>query len=83
MVRAKIRLDTNKAVTAFVQAMNSDGTIDKYIVTDFEGVHSVNARSYLGMIYASAEFGDEMYLINLTEDGKFPHFIDEFRPLNP
>ena len=37
MVRAKIRLDTNKSVMAFVQAINSDGSIDKYVITDFEG----------------------------------------------
>lgn len=83
MVRAKIRLDTNKSVMAFVQAINSDGSIDKYVITDFDGIHCVSARSYLGVLYASSEFGDNMYLVNLTEDGKFPHFIDEFRPLNP
>ena len=32
MVRAKIRLDTNKSVMAFVQAINSDGSIDKYVI---------------------------------------------------
>lgn len=83
MVRAQIRLDTNREVTEFVQLMNSDGSIDKYIIVDFDGTHRVSARSYLGVIYASAEFGNEMYLVNLTEDGKFPHFIDKFRPLNP
>ena len=82
MTRAKIRLDTNKDVTAFVQAMNSDGTIDKYIVIDFEGIHSVNARSYLGMLYASAEFAGSMFLVNETEDGKFPAFIYDFMPLS-
>ena len=82
MVRAKIRLDTNKSVMAFVHAMNSDGSIDKYIVEDGEGRHRVNARSYLGMLYASAEFAGNMFLVNETEDGKFPAFVYDFMPLS-
>ena len=79
MVRARIRLDTTKEVTAFVQQMNSDGSVMKYVVEDFDGTHRVSARSYLGMIYASAEFGDHIYLVNDTDDGYFPHFVDDFR----
>ena len=82
MTRTKIRLETNKEVTAFVQKLNADGSIDKYIVEDVEGRHRVNARSYLGMLYASAEFADNMFLVNETEDGKFPSFIYEFMPLS-
>jgi len=44
-----------------------------------DGKHRVNARSYLGMIYASAEFGDHMFLVNETEDGVFPAFINSYR----
>lgn len=79
MVRAKIRLNTNKEVMNFVQEMNSDGTINKYIVEDFEGVHRVGARSFLGMMYASSEFNDNMYLVNETMDGYFPSFVDKYR----
>lgn len=82
MTRTKIRLETNKEVTAFVQKLNTDGSIDKYIVEDGEGQHRVDARSYLGMIYASAEFAGDMFLVNETEDGKFPSFIYEFMPLS-
>ena len=78
-MRARIRLDTTKAVSDFVKILNSDGSINKYVVEDFDGRHRVNARSYLGMIYASAEFGEHMYLVNETEDGYFPAFINEFR----
>ena len=79
MIRARIRLDTTKDVNNFVIKMNSDGTINHYVVENLDGSHRVNARSYLGMIYASAEFGDYLYLINETEDGYFPAFINEFR----
>lgn len=79
MVRARIRLNTNKEVMNFVQEMNSDGTINKYIVEDSEGIHRVGARSFLGMLYASSEFNDDMYLINETVDGYFPSFIDKYR----
>jgi len=79
MVRARIRLDTTKEVALFVQSMNSDGSLNRFIVEDNDGLQRVNARSFLGMIYASAEFGDYLYLINETEDGVFPSFVDQFR----
>ena len=63
-------------------ALNTDGSIDKYIVEDAEGRHRVNARSYLGMLYASAEFAGNMFLVNETEDGKFPSFVYDFMPLS-
>lgn len=79
MIKARIRLDTIKEVTSFVKEMNSDGSITKYVVEDKDGIHRINARSYLGMVYASAEFGDYMYLVNETEDGVFPAFVDKYR----
>jgi len=82
MTRTKIRLETNKDVANFVSKINADGSIDKYVVEDAEGHHRVNARSYLGMLYASAEFAGNMFLVNETEDGKFPSFIYEFMPLS-
>ena len=82
MTRTKIRLETNSEVTNFVRLLNSDGSIDKYIVEDESGTCRVGARSYLGMLYASSEFADNMYLVNETEDGKFPAFIYQFMPLS-
>ena len=79
MVRARIRLDTMNEVANFVRQLNTDGSINKYVVEDLEGKHRVNARSYLGMIYASAEFGEHMYFVNETEDGVFPAFINSYR----
>ena len=82
MIRTRIRLETNSQVTNFVRLLNSDGSIDKYIVEDESGTCRVGARSYLGMLYASSEFADNMYLVNETEDGKFPTFIYQFQPLS-
>lgn len=79
MIRARIRLDLMSEVADFVRQLNADGSINKYVVEDLEGKHRVNARSYLGMIYASAEFGDHMFLVNETEDGVFPAFINNYR----
>ena len=79
--RAKIRFNTTHDVTKFVQGLNSLGTIDKFILENEDGTRRVDARSFLGALYASAEFGDDMYLINETNDGRFPFCIDEFRPL--
>lgn len=79
MIRARIRLDTVGSVDDFVRRLNSDGTTNKYVVESMTGKHRVDARSYLGMIYASAEFGDHLYLINETEDGVFPAWVNEFR----
>ena len=82
MIRARIRLDTVGAVSDFVSRINTDGTINKYTVESKTGKHRVDARSYLGMIYASAEFGGHTYLVNEVEDGKFPHFVYDFMPLS-
>ena len=82
MIRTKIRLETTKDVTEFVSMINSDATIDRYIVEDEQGKQRVNARSYLGMLYASADFNGQTYLVNETEDGKFPTFVYKFQPLS-
>lgn len=77
--RAHIRLDRTSDITAFVSLLNSDGSIDKYMLENFDGSHSVSARSFLGAMYMSAEFNDEIYLVNLTEDGRFPFGINQYR----
>ena len=76
--RCKIRLETAKEVEEFVSRLNTDGTIDKYFVEDFDCQRRVDARSYLGMIYASSEFAGETYLVNSTEDGKYPKWITDY-----
>jgi hypothetical protein len=77
--RAHIRLSTTAEASAFVGQMNTDGTADKYIIEDFNGIQRANARSLLGVIYALSDFNDDMYLVNTTRDGVFPSFIDAYR----
>lgn len=75
-IRAKIELDKTNDVVNFVQQISK--LEDNFIVEDFSGAFSVNAKSYLGMLYASADFMD-MFIVNKTNDGVFPGFIDEYR----
>lgn len=79
MIRAHIRFNTTQEAAAFVQALNSDGTTNKYTLTDETGTYRANARSLIGTIYAMTDFSDHMYLINETEDGFFPGAVDQYR----
>lgn len=80
MIRVNLSLETASEISEFVSIINSDGSTSKYVLEDFDGSFTVNARSYLGVLYATAEFGD-LYLINATNDGSFPNGIDKFRKL--
>ena len=77
--RAHIRLNTVNEAHNFVMAINSDGTTNKYIIEDFDGIHRADARSLLGVIYSMTDFNDEMYFVNESVDGSFPSFIDAYR----
>lgn len=79
MIRAHIRLNTTQEAADFVQRINSDGTINKYTITDDTGAYRANARSLMGIMYAMTDFNDHMYIINETEDGVFPGVIDQYR----
>jgi hypothetical protein len=79
MIRAHIRLNTPQEASEFVQMINSDGTTIKYTITDDTGKYRANARSLIGVFYMMTDFNDNMYLINETEDGIFPHAIDKYR----
>lgn len=78
MIRAEIRLTTAQDIANFVSALNADGTPNHFTIVNEDGTLSVNARSYLGTLYAATEFG-RIFLINQTEDGKFPSGIDNYR----
>ncbi len=78
MIRAEILLTTARDVNKFVSIINHDGSADKYVLTNAGGDLNVSARSYLGALYAATEFG-KLYLVNQTEDGKFPNGIDDYR----
>lgn len=76
--RCRISLETPQQVEEFVQKLNSDGSIDKYFLENFDGTARVDARSYLGAVYASADFGGQIFLVNDTEDSKYPSFVTDF-----
>ena len=76
--RAKVCLDRPEDAEKFVKLLNSDGTTDKYILENFDGTLKVDARSMLGVIYASVEWAGETYLVNVTRDSVYPSGITEF-----
>ena len=76
-IRAKIKLNTMEDVQKFIYALCTGN--DFYDIENFDGTKCVNARSLLGMLYAVSEFPNELYLVNIKNDGIFPHSIDEFR----
>ncbi len=76
--RTKVRLDRPEDSERFVKLLNSDGTTDKFLLENFDGSFKVDARSVLGVIYASVEWAGETYLVNTTRDGVYPSGIREF-----
>lgn len=78
-VRAHIFINTTEEASRFVSELNSDGSVNSYFIENFNGTSRINARSLLGVIYAMTEHQDEMFLVNETNDGFFPSFIDKYR----
>lgn len=77
--RAKVQINTPADAYRFVSLLNGDGTADKYILEDMTGEHRVNARSLLGVLYMSGDHCEDSYLVNLTNDGMYPHGVDQYR----
>ena len=77
--RAHIRLNTMEEVRNFVQKVNSDGSVNKFMIEDFEGKQRVSARSVMGVLYAMTDFNDNMFFVDDTTEGVLPTFIDEYR----
>lgn len=78
-VRAHIRINGANDAADFVSKLNSDGSVNYYIIEDENGVKRCNARNLYGVMYAMTDYADEMYLVNTTVDGEFPTFINDFR----
>ena len=76
--RVQIDLSTSQRVEKFLRAMNSAHLSDEYRLEDASGEKSADAKSALGASYAGGEFQGKIYLVNYTNDGVFPSFIDEF-----
>lgn len=77
--RAQIYLTGDTDVTEFVTVVNTKSPTDKYVIENEDGSFKANARSIMGVLYATRDFQDNMFLVNLTNDGVFPSGIDRFR----
>lgn len=75
--RAHIRLSGQAEVMAFVQGLSRYE--DAFSIESRSGLHRVNAKSVIGVMYTMFDFPDEMYLVNDTRDGVIPAFVDQFR----
>lgn len=76
-IRAHIRLMTNEDIAKFMAAISN--LDDTYSIEDFDGIQRANAKSTLGVMYATCDFGNQLYLVNETNDGHFPSVFDSFR----
>lgn len=78
-VRAHLRIITQNEVIEFINSLCDGQVTDHFDLENFDGTQRVNARSLLGVLYATSEFADEVYLVNVDHDGEFPAAIDKFR----
>ena len=76
-VRAQINVATQTEILKLIS--NLSNLDDTFTVENFNGSIRVNARSIMGMLYITAECGDQLYLVNNTHDGVFPALLDELR----
>ncbi len=75
--RAHIRLTRQAEVIEFIQILSK--LEDSFSIENRSGVHRVNAKSVIGVMYTMFDFPEEMYLVNDTRDGVMPAAIDPFR----
>ena len=76
-VRAQINVTTQTEILKLIS--NLSNLDDTFTVENFNSSIRVNARSIMGMLYITAECGDQLYLVNNTHDGVFPALLDELR----
>lgn len=80
-VRAKLILETGQQVKAFVRDVNFDPNPNDWVLENFDGSLRISASSLLGVMYASAEWNGEVYLVNTAHKRgyQFPAFVDRYR----
>lgn len=76
IIRTRIRIETMTDVRKLISICGSYP--DNFMLETFDRMHRVSAQSTLGIMYMSAEHGDEIYLVNLTHNGEFPTAINDF-----
>ena len=75
--RAHIRLTSQAEVMEFIQGLCRFE--DAFSIESRSGMHRVNAKSVIGVMYTMFDFPEEMYLVNDSNDGVIPAFVDQFR----
>ena len=75
--RAHIRLTNQAEVLEFIQQLSL--LEDTFSIESRSGVHRVNAKSVIGVLYTIFDFPDELYLVNESRDGVIPAFVDQYR----
>lgn len=73
--RACIRLDSQTDIVKMTQILSHYP--EKFAVENFDGKLRVNAKSLLGVCYATSEFG-QLFLVN-DDGGEVPSAIDQWR----
>jgi len=76
MSKMKLSLATKEAIRTFLDVMNSQE--DNYILENENGNVRVDAKSMLGVLYATTECGQTFFLMNTTNDGVFPTGFDGY-----
>lgn len=76
-MRNKIRLDTSSDVRDFIKVVDDIPSDVKITVSDATGDYTVNGRSFLGLLYASAEFPELWVESNYDIYNKIVNFITD------
>ena len=76
--RAHIRLNNQNDVLNFIAALSKFE--DTFSIENATGKHRVNAKSVIGVMYTMMDFPEELYLVNETNNGYIPAFVDNYRP---
>lgn len=74
----RINLTTPADITNFIRIINADFN-NKYILENVTGTRIVDANSYFGILYMSMEYGDNIYLVNISGNKVFPPNIIQYK----
>lgn len=74
--RVRIRLTSQAEVMDFIQHLC--GVEDCFSIENHSGMHRVNAKSIIGVLYTVFDFAEEMYLVNESHDGQIPDVVSRY-----
>lgn len=78
-IRKRIQLESFADAQNFVKFINDYNSSDEFVLQDKTGGRIADARTIMGVAYAVSEFNKNIYLVNKTNEGRFPEGIDQFR----